>query len=103
MKSVTYTEIDWHEFDELVNSSLNLKNPYNFMADEEKNNDTSYTYEVDNDDLLEWDYDKQKSRIWYEWAKFLEGDYRFNIQLLLERLVLLGRLPKGKILISICY
>lgn len=54
MKLVEYWEMDYHELDGLITSTYGLKVPYEMVAYEELNNDTSWTADLKKEPVDEW-------------------------------------------------
>jgi hypothetical protein len=91
MKTETYTTMDVGELEALAHKHFNIQ--YDFAAEEETSNDTQKSYCIDQRYIDEFS--------WEDWAAFLEGTRRqFLVRLLLTRLVMLGKIPAGNILID---
>jgi hypothetical protein len=94
MESKTYTTMEYGELENLADE-LNVRN-YEFVAEEELSNDIKKSYNVTQDDIDDFD--------WQEWAEFVEGkERRWRAHLLLTRLVMVGKIPMGDILIEVSW
>lgn len=93
MKQVTYTEMDYCEFEQLVKTTYG--HDYEFPEDIECGNDSEHTYEVTGE-LDEWDRQKLQEFV-------QSGKYLYLAPRLLNDLVARGKLPKGRYLITVCW
>ena len=100
MKSVTYTEMTYSEVEDLAKKHFGIN--YEFLADEECINDSNKTYLVEESKPCDkWDADN-----WKEWAEFLEGKGNkrmWRAHMFMERLVHLGHVPPGNILVEVSW
>ena len=90
MKTKTFTTLDYSELERFAKDVFRIN--YEYAAEEELSNDTSQTYNVDQHDIETFE--------WKEWAGFLEGTRQWRAHLLLTRLVMLGKIPAGDILVD---
>jgi len=99
MKTVTYTEMDYNEFEQLVHSTFGVPN-WEYVPDEELSNDTTQTY----NDIKKTDCEKWHDFDWKDWVAFLEQrKTRYMAQRIIERLVHLGKIPEGNLLINVSW
>lgn len=89
MKKITYIEMDYHEFDELVKEKYGIETE--FVANQEANNDSEYSFNVDG--KLS-DYQRE------DWE---EKNFQYGNGLLLNKLCEDGHIEPGKYLITVCW
>jgi hypothetical protein len=95
METKTYTTLGYHELEKLAKDVFGID--YEYVAEEELGNDENQTYTINEKDLDNgWD--------WREWAEFLEGkERRWRAHMLITRLVSLGKIPAGNILVELSW
>lgn len=100
MKIVSYVEMDYSEFEELVQKHILQPGAprWSFPADQESPNDVSYTFVADDEPLKKWDADHLN--------KFISSggvDKGFMTSTLLDELCRQGILAPGKYLINVSW
>lgn len=91
MKQITYTELYYKDFDRLVQETYELPN-YKCIAENEWNNDSSYTFQDVNGIVDEGD-EKALAAKTFSW----------QADLLLNDLVRRGKLLPGNYIIEVCW
>jgi hypothetical protein len=97
MQTETYTTMDYNELEGLAKKYFSID--YEYPAEEEVANDSANEYSVNQHSAENFD--------WQGWARFLENGQnkgrKYGAYLLLERLVMLGVIPEGSILIKVSW
>jgi hypothetical protein len=88
LKTEVYTVIDYNELNSLARK---LKPDFDFLADYEANNDSSYTFVVDDGDIASFN---ETGGLDYQWI---------TVSDVLTALVINGDIPKGKILVEVSW
>lgn len=95
MKIKTYTQMDYDELDKMVQEHIGVK--YESVAENEWNNDSSYTFSVKREPLDKWD--KKTLEV------FRAGNREGNLwaHIVLQELVNLNILPEGDFLVEVSW
>lgn len=89
MKTVTYTEIGWHELEQLVKEHLGVED-WSFVADVECGNDSQHTFEINWRNVIE------------QWKEYGESQWtRPNYYI--ARLIEMCVIPEGNVLVTVCW
>lgn len=88
MKTTTYTEISYSELDELAQ---NVKPGFDFVADMEAINDTSYTFNITEKDIENFVNSEGLNSKWV------------TVNDVIIALIVAGYIPKGNVLVNVCW
>jgi len=90
-KSINWTEIEEGELKQLAECRLGISD-YDYVAEEVTPLNCSIVYPlIDNVEYFNWKL----------WALFLEGNRRYNVRVLLSRMVMMGIIPPGTVVIKV--
>jgi hypothetical protein len=95
VKKTVFIEMDYYEFEELVEKHFG-RNDYEFVADVECGNDSSHTFNIKKEPLDTWG-----RKEFDEWK--LTGKGRYLASHILTELVNMGILDEGEYLINVSW
>jgi len=96
METKTYTTLEYWEVDKLASETFGIS--YEYLAEEELNNDSARVYNVRQKDVDDFIKNGEK-----EWTEFISGKRQWRAYLLFTALVAIGQIPVGNILVEVSY
>jgi hypothetical protein len=101
IKKEVFWTMDYHEFDKLVNEHIKPIGTFEFIADEEANNDSQYGFGDIN--VVPWEEWSEWDRVNYTELVSREHCPGLSSRVALMKLCLDGVIPPGDYIIDVCW